>query len=266
MPMNWTPQEDSRMLGHVLRLHDFKVDYEGLAEAMGSECTAKALKNRIGKLKSISAGGTNDSATNNDESAPTSPVKSKASGRGKAAAKNKDTDGTETAGKVIAAKKTTGAKAKATGRKRNAQQMEAADNNDDDAVPTTSEKVETALVAKAENEDSDNNGDGNEDNKELVKLDTEVVAADTAGAAEGSDVETVKEAKEETKPKAKRARKTKAKDDADSGAKPKPATKRVTKPRAKKQPVVAKTAVPEEDAGDAEGALENEENAPDDEE
>ncbi|MCJ1284263.1 hypothetical protein MMC26_003594 [Xylographa opegraphella] len=40
-----------QLLAHILRIHPIKLDYESLAEAMGPECTKKAVQSQIQRIK-----------------------------------------------------------------------------------------------------------------------------------------------------------------------------------------------------------------------
>ncbi|MCJ1336478.1 choline dehydrogenase 7 [Bachmanniomyces sp. S44760] len=69
MPMNWDEKADAKLFAYVLKLHDIKVNYPALAEAMGSDCTPKAITHRIAKIKSSLKDGAN-SGTNASKAAP----------------------------------------------------------------------------------------------------------------------------------------------------------------------------------------------------
>ncbi|MCJ1432098.1 hypothetical protein MMC27_001454 [Xylographa pallens] len=45
-----------QLLAHILRLHPIKLDYDALAEAMGPECTAKAVQRQILRMKNAGNG------------------------------------------------------------------------------------------------------------------------------------------------------------------------------------------------------------------
>ncbi|KAI9827369.1 MAG: hypothetical protein M1826_006294 [Phylliscum demangeonii] len=64
MPIKWNERADSELFMHVLKIHNIKLDYQALADAMGSGCTSNAISHRISRLKSMAAGdeGTTSSA------------------------------------------------------------------------------------------------------------------------------------------------------------------------------------------------------------
>ncbi|MCJ1382719.1 hypothetical protein MMC17_005832 [Xylographa soralifera] len=63
MPMIWTEQARAELLAHILRIHPVKFNYDALAEAMGPDCTKKAVQHQIQKMKNAG----NSAAAPDDE-------------------------------------------------------------------------------------------------------------------------------------------------------------------------------------------------------
>ncbi|KAI9774807.1 MAG: hypothetical protein M1840_000023 [Geoglossum simile] len=55
MPIRWNAQADVKLFINVLNIHNIKIDYNALADAMGENVTAKAITHRISKLRQIAA-------------------------------------------------------------------------------------------------------------------------------------------------------------------------------------------------------------------
>lgn len=58
--MQWTDEATARLLVHILKIHNVKLDYEQLAQCMGPECTAKAVMHRVARIKATAAADGDD--------------------------------------------------------------------------------------------------------------------------------------------------------------------------------------------------------------
>ncbi|KAI9784685.1 MAG: hypothetical protein M1816_000750 [Peltula sp. TS41687] len=114
MPMTWNDKADVRLFIALLKVHAIKPDYPALAQAMGPDCTAKAIMHRVTKLRSIAAEAENGGGSVASSSAPTTPKKPRGA---------KATNGG-----------TAAAAGKGKGRKRTAKDIAAEDDHDDDEV------------------------------------------------------------------------------------------------------------------------------------
>ncbi|KAF2490433.1 hypothetical protein BU16DRAFT_585649 [Lophium mytilinum] len=84
MPMNWTPEADAKLFVKVLNVSNIKLSQEVLdkiASEMSPDCTGRAIKERIFKLKQKAAGTGNSTTASSTPKAPRTP-KTPRSGKG----------------------------------------------------------------------------------------------------------------------------------------------------------------------------------------
>ncbi|MCJ1387212.1 hypothetical protein MMC18_000052 [Xylographa bjoerkii] len=67
MPMIWTDQARAELFGHIIRIHNVKINYDLVVAAMGPECTKNAIMHQVQKLKTVN----DDAATPGEEAEAT---------------------------------------------------------------------------------------------------------------------------------------------------------------------------------------------------
>ncbi|KAF2811105.1 uncharacterized protein BDZ99DRAFT_462382 [Mytilinidion resinicola] len=76
MPMNWTPEADAKLFVKVLNVSNIKLSQDvldAIASEMSPDCTGRAIKERIFKLKQKAAGPGNSTAASTTPRAPRTP-------------------------------------------------------------------------------------------------------------------------------------------------------------------------------------------------
>lgn len=77
--VNWTAENDAKLLIIILKVHSIKFDYDKVAEAFGQEVTTKAIKNRVERIKKAGTTIGGDEPTSpRAVKAPITPTKRKA--------------------------------------------------------------------------------------------------------------------------------------------------------------------------------------------